>query len=422
MKSLKWFVISLLWVSTSFAIEPEFLGYLRGGTGINLEGGKNNCFYNQGIPGNFMRLGNECEFYTELGITFPHKKPDEQDTSYFKTHFRLVAKSPGVRQWESATNSIAQQLEAYITVGGLNEIPGEIWIGKRFYRDADSHIMDWFYYADMSGVGAGIDNLSVGTGKLAVAHLIQGNDDPAVTTDNGTPVNQFLDIRYKSIPVMEDQNINFWAVYGFGQESTDGATEYADRSGIVLATRLNGPLYTGNNNFAVLYGTGLMRDFNIYGSPNLPVAQDYLNDAWTVRVVDDWVRDVTDKWAVMFTAAIEHSDSGADTDSIRQMQIIGIRPTYYVTDRFQMVFDAGFSRINDESEGDAFENRDLSRFTIAPQISFKKSVWGRPVMRFYVAHSTWSESNKTKVATGPAAAFADKTSGTNVGYQFETWF
>lgn len=420
MKSMKWFVISFLWASVSFAIETDFSGYFRGGTGLNLEGGKQNCFNNNGIPGNFLRLANECSYYGELSMVFHHKKPDDQDTSYFKTHTRLVMQAPGVRQWEPASKSTVQQLEAYVSAGGLNEIPGEIWIGKRFYRDVDAHIMDWFYYADMSGVGAGIDNLSVGPGKLAIAHLVQG-EDPETVTSSGVPVNQSIDIRYKNIPVMEDQNINFWGVYTFGRESSDGTNDYAERKGAVLATRLNGPVSGGNNNFAILYGTGAMRDFNIYADPTLVKAQDSLNDAWTVRVVEDWARDVTDKWAFLFTAGYEYSDNGSDADNVRQMSLIGIRPTYFVTDRFQWVFETGFSRIKDESEGPNAEDRDLMRVTVASQISLKKTIWGRPVMRAFVTYSSWSDSNKANIAA-QAPAFANRNNGTNIGYQFEAWF
>lgn len=64
------------------AMDADFVGYLRGGTGLNFLGGKQECFDNQGIPGNFLRLGNECSFYSELAFVFNHKKPTETDSAF----------------------------------------------------------------------------------------------------------------------------------------------------------------------------------------------------------------------------------------------------------------------------------------------------------------------------------------------------
>ena len=45
------------------------------------------------------------------------------------------------------------------------------WAGQRFYRRKDVHITDFFFH-DMSGYGAGFEDLKVGQkSKLAVAYL-----------------------------------------------------------------------------------------------------------------------------------------------------------------------------------------------------------------------------------------------------------
>ncbi len=46
-------------------------------------------------------------------------------------------------------------------------LPGStIWAGKRFYQRHDVHMID-FYYWDISGPGAGLENIDVGFGKLS---------------------------------------------------------------------------------------------------------------------------------------------------------------------------------------------------------------------------------------------------------------
>ena len=187
----------LFGAQVSFAIETDFLGYLRGGTGLNLEGGKQECFYNVGIPGNFLRLGNECSFYTEIGMIFQHKKPEAGDETFFRTQVRLQYGAPGNRVWEDATKTAMNQVEAFVTAGGFSEVPGAFWVGKRFYRDVDLNIFDWYYYGDMSGVGGGWDDIPVGKGYFAIAHLIQANE---TSTSVGLPVLQALDLRLKSLP------------------------------------------------------------------------------------------------------------------------------------------------------------------------------------------------------------------------------
>lgn len=429
MKRITAFLVISWFASTSFALEADFTGYLRGGTGVNFEGGKQQCFSNSGIPANFLRLGNECDFYSEVGMVFHHKKADVGDPVYFKTNTRLVMQGKGTRQWEPAANRNIAQLEAFVSAGGFSEVPGEFWVGKRFYRDVDVYIFDWYYYADMSGVGAGWDQIPVGTGKLAIAHLIQADDKVTasgdyVETSTGAPVLQALDLRWKEIPVSENQQLNFWGVYAFAEGSTEGATVYVPTNGYSLSARLSGKVGTGYNNFTLMYGQGAMSGLNIYGSVRVPESDTSQNRAWTARVVEDYHHDLSNKWAVIVSAAANTSDNGKDADSKTNWYEVGVRPIYEISDRFQLVFEGGFSRINSESEKTGTEytgDRDLSRVSIAPQISFSKSIWGRPVMRAYLAHSMWSDSNKANMAPA-TSVFANKNAGTNFGYQFEAWF
>lgn len=420
-KCLLYFVMTLVSMRAQ-ALDADFLGYLRGGTGLNLLGGKQECFYNQGIPGNFLRLGNECSFYSELVLVFHHKKPTETDSAFFRTQVRLEANAQGTQQWEPAANRDVNQIEAFVTAGGLAEIPGDIWVGKRFYRDVDLHIFDWYYYADMSGVGAGIENIKTERGFFSVAHLIQTNE--TVTTDKGKPTLQALDLRWAKLSVAEDQYLNFWGVYAWAPAGNDGTTEYVASNGYSLAARLEGKLADGYNNLALMYGKGTMKDFNIYASSAVPATNDSQNRAWSARVVENWNKEITEHWGVMFGLAGEYGDSGATTDSRRFYYEIGVRPIYAMTDRIQWMMEFGYSRIENQAEKDAGEpvgERDLSRITLAPQISFSRSIWGRPVLRAFISHSFWNKNNKSYVATS-APSFNDKQEGTSFGYQFEAWF
>ena len=421
-KSIGLFLIVLFGAQASFAIDTEFFGYLRGGTGVNLEGGKQECFYNAGIPGNFLRLGNECTFYSEIGMIFQHKKPEPGDEVFFRTQVRLMYGAAGNRVWEDAANKDMNQVEAFVTAGGFSELPGSVWIGKRFYRDVDLNIFDWYYYADMSGVGAGWEDIPVGKGYLSIAHLIQANDD---LTSVGHPVLQALDVRLKTLPIGAEQNLNLWGVFAWAPESSTATQSYVQTNGYSLSARVQGPVLGGNNNSTLLYGKGAMKDLNIYASSVVPATDDSQNKAWTLRFVEDWTRDVTDRWALMLGFAAQYAENGQAQDNKVTWQEIGVRPMYYISDRFQMVFEAGYSHILDESEkdgsGNAVGDRELGRLTIAPQLSVKKSIWGRPVMRAFLSHSVWNTANRDHIKVN-APTFAKRDEGTSFGYQFEVWF
>ena len=62
--------------------------------------------------------------------------------------------------------------EAFVQAGNLFEHqPGaKFWAGERYYRRQHIDIDD-FYFLDLSGYGAGVEDLNVGFGKMAVALL-----------------------------------------------------------------------------------------------------------------------------------------------------------------------------------------------------------------------------------------------------------
>ncbi len=69
--------------------------------------------------------------------------------------------------WESTSPAFR---EANIRGKNLIDwLPGStLWAGKRFYQRHDVHMID-FYYWDISGPGAGLENVDLGFGKLSLA-------------------------------------------------------------------------------------------------------------------------------------------------------------------------------------------------------------------------------------------------------------
>lgn len=138
----------------------DFTGYARSGIGWTGSGGEQQCFQATGAQSKY-RLGNECETYAELKLGQEVWKEGDK-SFYFDTN---VAYSVAQQNdWEATSPAFREA-----NVKGKNLIdalPGStIWAGKRFYQRHDVHMID-FYYWDISGPGAGLEDVDLGFGKL----------------------------------------------------------------------------------------------------------------------------------------------------------------------------------------------------------------------------------------------------------------
>ena len=74
--------------------------------------------------------------------------------------------------------------EAFVQAGNVLESQpdAKFWAGERYYRRQHIEIND-FYPLDMSGYGAGVEDLNLGFGKMALAYLAGARPD--IVTENG---------------------------------------------------------------------------------------------------------------------------------------------------------------------------------------------------------------------------------------------
>ena len=132
----------------------DWTGYMRGGPAATDVSGKSRQCY--GIGELKYRLGNECDFYGEFQLAQAMKADGVDFNAVLMTNYY----SP---QTESNSNYGVEQ--AYVEMKGVDIAPQALfWMGKRRDRD-DVHIVDTFF-TNMSGVGAGVENIDVGFGKF----------------------------------------------------------------------------------------------------------------------------------------------------------------------------------------------------------------------------------------------------------------
>ncbi|MCB0365230.1 MAG: carbohydrate porin [Bdellovibrionaceae bacterium] len=400
----------------------EYNGYFRASTGTNSKGGDQECFTNSGTTGNEFRLGNECSIYGEAAFTAHHLKAQGETDPFFKSTIRLAYISPGHAAYEG-TNEELHLTEAFVKGGRFHDTPYTFWAGKRFYRGPDLYMNDWWYWGNTIGNGAGVEDVPLGFGQLALAQIRQIG---TTQSDVGRHGLTLWDARVSKIEVTENTELEVWLGYAHAPNGTSGATIYEKATGYVAGTKFHTKLGEGFNIALLVAGQGLMESLELSGD-TAPVKNVSTQDkAQRLRIADHWTHFVPDsKWAFHLMAMHEQWDTGADTDSAGTWTGIGVHPVYFLTDHVHLTGQVGFSQVEIESEkdgmGDPLGARTLIRATVAPQLAINRSVWGRPVLRAFYTHSWWNKENKAKIATG-APAYADLTSGGAYGFQAEVWF
>ncbi|MBC7711833.1 MAG: carbohydrate porin [Rhizobacter sp.] len=409
-------LLSLLFISKVSAIDikdVDMFGYVRAGVGTNTYGGDQECFYNQGAGGgngigrNEFRLANECSNYLELGFRFNHLK---SETKNVYTQFRISNTHSGndAGYDAQATNFV----EAFAEIQGYNDQPYSYWVGKRFYRDQDVYIDDYYYFGSTNGNGAGMGNIPLFGGKLSLAYLRRVTD---IRTQKGYQGITLYDARLKSVPIAKNIKQNFWIAAGQAPEGTNQVSgeKYSKNNGFVVGTLVEFNMWdNGFNHFAALAGQGVLNNFNLYGdSTLLPTDSD--NAQYRLRFINHTTYNVSEKWA--FHLSLNHERLYTHGETTEQWMGLGVRPVYRITPTFHLVTEAGSSIVQNHGA------HRLMRLTIAPQLSFSDNIWGRPVLRAFYTQSFWNVANKANVAQN-APTYANKISGGAYGFQMETFF
>jgi len=412
MKSLSFLLLTVLFTTLQTHAadikEVEMFGYARAGVGTNTFGGDQECFFNQGTGTNNFRLGNECSNYLEIATKFNAVKGE---TKKAFTQFRISNSSLGRDTYESQEPDISF-VEAFAEMQGMTEKPWSFWIGKKFYRDQDVYMDDYYYFGNMSGNGGGMGNIDLLGGKLSLAYLRKVSDTKTTVGYQGITV---YDARLKEIKLSDNLKEHFWLAYGHAPESMNATngTRYLKSNGFILGTLFDYNLNNnGFNHFAIIFGTGLMNGFNLYGE-SLNTFGSIQTREKRMRLINHTTYDINEKWTFHSTAEYERHLNGSDIAD--QWLSIGARPIYRVTQNFHLVSEVGHNIVQNVGE------RHLTRITLAPQLGINESIWGRPVLRAFYTHSIWNDKNMSNIAQN-APTYANKTNGGSFGVQMESFF
>lgn len=403
----------------------DFHGYGRSGVGSTLAGGSQVCFGLPNMPYKY-RLGNECETYFELELADTVYKDQSGINFSYHTMVAYVTTQDG--DWESlkgdsSGNDIAvRQAFVTATVPGV----GNFWAGKRYYMRQDVHMIDFFYW-DVSGPGAGVEEIDLGFGKLAIA-LMQ--------THAGSSQGWRPDIRLYSIGIGPGSLTIGWdGVYYSPPQSVDKGD--AASLSHWLSAQYSLPLMGGRNNLTLQWANGAATPMSQY------VSLGNTTDSSGFRVVEDLVINPSEAFSL--GAVIEYADqkgrysndpaNDSATWNSRKEMGIGARGIFHFSKIASVAVEAGYESIAPKTAPAGGNTDAATLIKVTPALILNApagpggAYFTRPELRFFLTYASWNDVAKAAGVFGQGGCpgtegptFKCDANGITVGLQGEVWF
>ena len=409
----------------------EFHGYFRSGYGLNSVGGQQVAFEAPGALAKY-RLGNEAETYGEfIFVNNWLNSGQNSDRAWMKTEVMIEANTTNSTsfaaypqtvvngQVTSGGNDQFRLREAFVRGGhvfGDSQPDATFWAGERYYRRQHVEIND-FYPLDLSGYGAGIEDLKLGPGKLAVAFLSGARPD--ITTQNGNYQKSNIDVRFYGLKGPLGLSAGWFDFATSKGGMTSPGTGIPTGSGEAFGLKFQHLEWHGGfHALYIQYGTGPASNFSSPGSGT--VVQDpnpFINSQAQFLVTDQVLIQPNDRFAIMPIFVYQRTKDGNPLHPWQQWISFGARPEIFFTKYLSLAFEGGFDHTH--SQVAPLYNGWLRKFTIAPQIGAGRQFSSRPVLRAFLTYGSWSDGLRGFVGGVP---FQNRTNGFTYGVQAETWW
>ena len=424
----------------------NFNGYFRSGV-FHGEGGRLTGFEKNKVG----RLGNEADTYGEIGLGADIAKVD--DTVWSVYTMLAVSDREFSNSWQEADrtseydgvyrnsgDTMRAQIafrQYKLNVKGLLDWDKDasIWVGKNYYRREDIHITDWYYY-DISGNGAGVEDLSVGSGKLSVAWLAKTDATTYKDVYDGTNT-----VKLGSTPVAYRQAQKFDVRYNVGL--WDGAN--LQISNLYLVPEEENALVHSNN--GNVFGLELTQGFNggwnktvfQWGHAAYAGAMMWNGDlSWYdggdtqdnngFRFINTGDTTITDSFKIQHVAQYAWGTKkvdGQDDEKVKFAQLV-VRPFLQLTKMTRLIWEAG-AYVQTQKQGNSTHNVTRGQkltmaYGITPDAS---NVWSRPEIRFFVSyiHANNADINGKIENENVTRKYGEKDcNNVQFGAQVEAWF
>ena len=372
----------------------DWSGYFRGGPAATTVSGESRQCYGLAGPGLKYRLGNECDFYGEFQLAQAMKADGVDYNAVLMTNYY----SP---QTES-NNNYGIEL-AYVEMKGVDFAPQTLfWMGKRRDRD-DVHIVDTFF-TNVSGVGAGFNNVDLGGAKFGFSGYKNDSQNVHDGIPNGTNGGARLHADFYDIGVNPDGKLRVMGTYSKGD--SQGGIKGTSGYGIDIEHTQDKFLGLGGGNHIWLQfssgSTGLNQSFGSLTAPSS-------TKGWRIVESPTWQVGAFGGQAI---ALYQHDETASG--KVNSMSIGG-RGSYAMSKNVKFLTEIGFS----QKKPDGFETENLTKVTVGPALSTGPDFWKRPELRLYV---TYADFNKAAALDPSNGLPVNKTNGVSYGAQVEIWF
>ncbi|MGF1642049.1 MAG: maltoporin [Thiotrichales bacterium] len=384
----------------------DLSGYIRALDGEHSESGDAACFKLAGA-GSKYRLGNECEIYGEALLGHQFTTFGDGGTIKGQVMFS-VFKPTSDSAMLTDKNAELDVAQAYLHAENLSVLNGGgFWAGRRYYKREDIHVSDFFYW-NPQGLGAGIEDVTLGGVKLSYALFREDNQDQVRKATRH-------DIQVRGVQANVDGELEF----GLSLIPDAGLAAGGDSGwALTVQHRQSNILGDGWNKLALQYGTGPGTGLGGTG----PLTNT--TEVERLRVVEGIYAQLTPRLGGMLTAVYQRDESSAGSQTWTSF---GGRVTYGVSRHFKMQAELGHDRVK-PSGGDA---RDLTKLTLAPTWALAPKFWARPELRLFYTHARWNDaaalaangsSDAAVASISDTGAFSGVTQGSTIGLQFEGWW
>lgn len=412
-------------LASASASAVDFHGYFRSGVGVSGDGDMQSWSRQK-----LGRLGNENETYGEIQLG---QEVFNKDNKSFYVDSMIAVQSNQSNDWEG-TNTICNfdndqcandatfalrqfNVQAKNLFGG-NET---LWAGKRFYQRHDIHISD-FYYWNISGAGAGIENIQAGPGKLSFAWV--RNDRGWDGSDGWTRFDALnvntLDLRYAGIPLWQDASLELGVDYAIvnatdAQKESSNAQYDDAKNGVMLTAELTAGVLGGFNKTVLQYGTeGYAKNFAFYGDGSWYGAESP-DGADGFRIINWGVIPMGGKVELGHQLVYGVGNEMWEGNDKWETWSAVVRPMYKWDDYNKTIFEGGYFKDSNKSTNGSKVKDAGYKLTLAQAWSAGSSFWARPEIRVFASYISNDEDNKP---------FDDGTSKDtwNFGVQAEAWW
>ncbi|NLK85317.1 MAG: carbohydrate porin [Aeromonadales bacterium] len=370
-----------------------FNGYMRAGVGFDKNGHTNGS---DDVAHKVGRLGSESRLYGEIGLGADVAKVDD---TVWTVNTMLAVSTDEEGSWVG-NNALAFR-QFNVEVKGLFDADkdAKVWVGKKYVQRQDIHIIDTYYY-DISGNGAGIENVSLGAGKFSTA-FVQNTDQ-----------NNIFDVRY---------NFPLW----------DGASFQVGNAYVQQKKQKESDNQLNGNTVTLEFSQG----FN--GGWNKTVFQWFKGASAAAAQVQGWNHNDEEDgnayklWNFGETTivgdlkmfhAVDYAYQKLDgidgnTKKVKTFHAV-VRPWYKLTKMTRLYVELGaYGQYTKYDDGDKEHDR-MQKATLAYAVTPDAgNFWSRPEIRVY---TTWLHGTDKDAVF--SAGYRKGSTDITVGVQAEAWW